>query len=238
MNIALHYETFGRLGFNTTEFTMAESDVEYMCYNFFGHPNYYRIDGRPVVFLYLSRVLDVRNHLGDVVLVMQSAASSCNEDIFIVGDHVFGDSPDPSVIFDASLFLDAITNYDIYGAMGRPASNYAGKETIDKYFKDQEEWKAVAKLNYCQYIPAVSPGYNDAGVRLQMNHPPLSRRLSPGAEEGSLFGYQIEQARELVDISNLMMVNSFNEWHEGTTTQLVLMAEESFIHCFFFSPCF
>ena len=29
----------------------------------------------------------------------------------------------------------------------------------------------------CSFIPAVSPGYNDRGVRYEKNHPALSRKL-------------------------------------------------------------
>lgn len=222
--IALHYETNGRLGRNDYDLKVAESDIEYLCDHYFGHPMYYRVDGgdgndnkRPVLFLYLARALDRLDLLASVILTMKRAASrQCGEDLYIVGDHVFSDSPDPSSAYDSFMYLDAVTSYDVYGSMGRP-SGYAGSETVNRYHAEQTNWRRVAHLSGCRYIPAVSPGYNDRGVRIGANHPALSRRLTENAEEGSLFGYQITLAKELVDpsIDNLIMVNSFNEWHEG-----------------------
>jgi hypothetical protein len=103
--------------------------------------------------------------------------------------------------------------------MGRP-SGYAGVQRVDEYYSEQANWRTVAHGSGTRYIPSVSPGYNDRGVRLESDHPALSRRIAQDAPEGSLFAYQIALARELVDLSmgNLLMVNSFNEWHEGKST--------------------
>lgn len=55
-------------------------------------------------------------------------------------------------------------------------------------------------------------------MRLASDHPPLSRKLTGDSEEGSLFAYQLSKAKTLVDpdLDNLLVVNSFNEWHEDT----------------------
>jgi glycoprotein endo-alpha-1,2-mannosidase len=73
-------------------------------------------------------------------------------------------------------------------------------------------------MNDCRFIPAASPGYNDRGVRPESDHPPLSRKLSADSEEGSSFKYQLTKALPLVDpmANNLILINSFNEWHEDT----------------------
>jgi hypothetical protein len=91
-------------------------------------------------------------------------------------------------------------------------------EKVDAYYQQQALWKEQAIKEGCHYIPAVSPGYNDRGVRMESNHPPLSRRLTATSSEGSLFHYQLKQAKQLVDkkVDNLIVVNSFNEWHEDT----------------------
>ena len=46
----------------------------------------------------------------------------------------------------------------------------------------------------------------------------LFGKLNADSDEGSLFSYQISKAKELVDpqVDNLLVVNSFNEWHEDT----------------------
>jgi hypothetical protein len=115
------------------------------------------------------------------------------------------------------LYFDAVTNYDVYGSMGSP-TNYAGAEVVDAYYEEQDKWRTQAISNGCHFIPAVSPGFNDRGVRLEVDHPPLARRLTADAEPGSLFAYSIQRAKKLVDpmVDNLLLVNSFNEWHEDS----------------------
>jgi glycoprotein endo-alpha-1,2-mannosidase len=214
LKIALHYETTGRI--RSEDMTTARDDIQYMCERYFDHPNYYRIEGRPVVFMYVTRKLETMGLLESAVLTIRSTASKCGHEIFLVGDHVFQDAPEPNEAFVPFWYFDAVTNYDVYGSMGRPT--YAGTNAVDAYYSEQGEWRARALENGCHYIPAVSPGYNDRAVRLESNHPPCSRRITADGEEGSLFSYQLQRAKPLVDpgVNNLIMVNSFNEWHEDT----------------------
>ncbi|OEU08978.1 hypothetical protein FRACYDRAFT_139389, partial [Fragilariopsis cylindrus CCMP1102] len=57
LKIALHYETTGRIK-NGEDMTVPRTDIQYMCENYFNHPNYYKIDGRPVIVMYISRKLE------------------------------------------------------------------------------------------------------------------------------------------------------------------------------------
>jgi glycoprotein endo-alpha-1,2-mannosidase len=221
MKIALHYESTNRV--RPDDLSIVRTDIEYMCDRYFDHPNYYRINGRPVVFLYVTRKVENMGVLETVVSIMRSTARNCGHDIYLVGDSAFGDAPSASETFPAFGYLDAVTNYDVYGSAGEP-SKYAGSAAVDNYYSDQASWRARAIENGCRYIPAVSPGYNDRGVRLASNHPPLSRRLTADGEEGSLFRYQLQKAKPLVDgrVDKLLMVNSFNEWHEDTQIEPAL----------------
>jgi glycoprotein endo-alpha-1,2-mannosidase len=196
--------------------TNPRNDIEYLCERYFDHPSYYRIEGRPVVFMYVTRRLEAQGLMRAAISTIRSTAANCGHDIYLVGDHVFQDAPEPNEVFVPFSYFDAVTNYDVYGNMGRPT--YAGTNAVDAYYREQGEWRARAKENDCSYIPAVSPGYNDRAVRLESNHPPLSRRITAEGEEGSLFAYQLKKAKPLVDpeVNNLIMVNSFNEWHEDT----------------------
>jgi glycoprotein endo-alpha-1,2-mannosidase len=221
MKIALHYETMGRIEHNetskVTDLSRVPDDINYICQRFFSHPNYYRIDGRPVLVVYLTRLLEEWQVLEETLLLIRNAANQCGQNVFIIGDHVYGDAPNTSETIDAFSQLDAVTNYDVFGGMGRPMK-YAGIDSVDDYYNEQQKWRHHAIMSGCRYIPATSPGYNDRGVRLLENHPPLSRRLSLISEEGSLFRYQLQKALPLVDkrVDNLILVNSFNEWHEDT----------------------
>jgi hypothetical protein len=216
---AIFYETTGRIkqseGFTTQR---VQPDIEYLCQEYFDHPNYYRLDGKPVLFVYLTRKLHATGALPNVLELMRVAAATAGcGDIYIVGDHVFQGPPETEDVYPPFTMLDAVTNYDVYGSMGGKGG-YIGQDGINKYYNQQSRWREIATKDYnCRFIPAASPGYNDLGVRPEKAHPPLSRRLSATDKQGSLFEAALRQARTLVDpkAGNLLMVNSFNEWHEG-----------------------
>mmetsp|Transcript_16310 Transcript_16310/g.37406 ORF Transcript_16310/g.37406 Transcript_16310/m.37406 type:complete len:1039 (-) Transcript_16310:489-3605(-) len=228
LKIALHYETTGRIKEEAgDDMSVPLNDIRYMCKNYFNHPNYYKIDGRPVLVIYISRKLERLGTLESALLTMRSEASKQGHNIYLIGDAVFSKAPDvndqePFVSFR---YFDAVTNYDVYGSGGssKRTNPYAGTEAVDAYYAEQEKWRRLAQEENCRYIPPVSPGYNDRGVRLEKDHPPLSRRLTKSSEEGSLFKYQLEKALPLVDpaLDNLILVNSFNEWHEDTQIEPV-----------------
>jgi len=223
--VALFYETTGRI---TKELDYSleriEPDIEYISTTYFDHPNYYRIDGRPVLFIYLPRKLEISGTMQDAISRIRSTATSQGyNNLFLIGVHVWQHPPSSgttanNVDFPPFSYLDALTNYDVYGSMiGK--SMYAGQDVVADYYEKQRQWKVQANNNDCGYIPAVTPGYNDRGIRLDANHLPLSRKLTNNDdEEGSFFASQLEYATNLVDYStnNLLLVNSFNEWHEDT----------------------
>jgi glycoprotein endo-alpha-1,2-mannosidase len=228
--IALLYETNGRIreanNFSTVN---VEEDIEYICKSYFDHPNYYRIGDRPVLFVYLTRKMEQIGNIEEVILLMRSVADFWGHNIYIVGDHAFGSPPPQSKdeTFLPFLYLDAVTNYDVYGSMS--AREYAGSDTVEAYYKNQRMWRGEAHLKKCGFIPTVSPGYNDRGVRLEADHAPVSRKLSPESPEGSLLKLSIKLAKYLVDetVDNLLMVNSFNEWHEDTQIEPVIGADSN-----------
>jgi len=217
MKIALQYESTGRVRNGNMQNVM--SDIAYICENYFDHANYYKIDDRPVIFVYVTRKLESQGYLEETLLTMRSAADRCQKDIFIVGDQAFQEPPvlTAGEVYNPFYYLDAVTNYDMYGSMGSK-NLYAGTTAVTEYYAAQQGWKDLAGKQGSRYVPTVSPGFNDRGVRLSANHQPLSRKVTADSVEGSLFATAIEQARRLVDpkVDNLLMVNSFNEWHEDT----------------------
>lgn len=107
--IALLYETTGRIkkddnGNYNYEKNVA-SDFNYICQqqDYFSHGNYYKINGRPVIAIYLTRALDSNEVLDDVVQIIRDECD--NHNVYIIGDHVWGMPPD-----EALDHLDAITN--------------------------------------------------------------------------------------------------------------------------------
>jgi len=235
LKIAIFYETDGLIDVDDNENGLenVQSDLKYLCQEFFNHPNYYTVDGLPVIFVYLTRLLWHENKLPQTIELMRKGArkGGCGE-IFIVGDQVWGSPPsstdDEEEMIPFTL-LDAITNYDVYGNMGGGwwEGYIKNKKNVVEHYELQNEWKNVAKDNDCSYVVSVSPGYNDMGIRPEVGHFPLSRRLNANKPEGSMFKTQLKEARKVVDsdIDNLIMVNSFNEWHEDTQIEPCLTVD-------------
>mmetsp|Transcript_19766 Transcript_19766/g.27969 ORF Transcript_19766/g.27969 Transcript_19766/m.27969 type:complete len:645 (+) Transcript_19766:140-2074(+) len=222
--IALFYETYSQISRDTWNISAVYPDLAYAAATYFDHPNYYRIDGRPVIFVYVSRSLHRAGVLEDVIRDMRTACqANGNHDVFIVGDNAYGKPQDPNEYYQPFDLLDAITNYDVYGSMGRP-QGYAGYDGVDNYRKQQLGWRTAAHLQQCGFIPSISPGYNDRSTRLASNHPALSRSIVEGAPVGSLFQEQLWNAFDLRDdnAGGIIMVNSFNEWHEDTQIEPVM----------------
>lgn len=226
VRIALFYESSNRLRDDDRKWALnkdkVKGDIEHMRKNYFDHGNYYKINGKPVVFIYLTRVLQIHNSkdgnlLEDTVALMRATAK---EEIYVVGDHAFDRYPDDrnsekAALHNSSLaVLDAITNYNVKGSIVKKSTNmYAGVDRVSDYYDEhQVRWKQMAAEHNCAFIPSVQPGFNDRGVRPEKGRIPLSRRSAPDAPEGSFFQASLEKAVKLVDplADNLLVVTTFN----------------------------
>lgn len=221
IKIAAFYETTGRTN-EFADFNNVRSDIAYLADKYFGHPNYLRINDRPVLFVYLTRVLSNRGTLADFLEIMRDAASDAGFNIFIVGDEVFGSAPSSAGNIP---LLDAITCYDVYGSTG--AHVYATQSGVDSYFRQQEQWKQLALRDSVGFVPAISPGFNDKGVR--DGHQPLSRKLTENDKFGSMFRAMLQQVKHQVDskMQNMFMITSWNEWHEDTQIEPTALADST-----------
>ena len=221
LKIAIHYETVGRTN-NYVDFDYTYSDIQYLAKTYFGHSNYYRIDGRPVIFLYQAGVMFIFGILENFVSQMRAAAESQGYNLYIIGDGAWG-APDSDIpVIEGISYIDALTNYDVYGSMG--ATGYAGQEAVNDYYTSQQQWRQYAVSLGKGFVPAATPGFNDRGVRDE--NAPLSRKLTADSEFGSLFRAMLQQAIQLVDSNSddLLMITSFNEWHEDTQIEPVNIA--------------
>ena len=220
--IALLYQTNTRIDLRgDSSLDSIYSDVEYIARTYFDNPNYLRLDGRPVLYLYLSRVLHGNFILEQVVeLMRQAAADNGGHDVYIIGDQAFGEAPRPGVSYDPFELLDSVTNYDVYGDIRRVG--YAQQDGVVEYTDKQRRWHdaALASAN-CDFIPSVTPGFNDGP-----NHSPLSRQVHESADPGSLFRRLLDNALDLAGSSHsrMVMITSWNGFHDDTQIEPVLEA--------------
>jgi hypothetical protein len=208
--------SYGERDLGNAEFRRrVTEDVRYVGEHYLTHPSALRIDGRPVLFLYVARVL-----LGDVaswIAEVRGVLEAIGVDAFLVADEVFWHEPDPARL----RLYDAITAYNVYDWPRKDNAGYAGAST---FLADVEgmyaRWKAAADAAGVPFVPNAMPGYNDRGVRPGEDHYVIPRRLEPEASITSLFERSIDLARRFVDPAVPMLtITSFNEWNEWTQVE-------------------
>jgi hypothetical protein len=188
----------------------AESDtmyahIKFMAAEYFSHPNYWRIKGKPVVVVYLSRLL-----AGDWVAALDRIRKDFS--VYLIGDEFHMGKPVP----DHLKHWDAITSYSTHGRdidSGYPErSGYIS--SAKKVFSDHR--RAADSLGI-DFIPSVIPGYNDRGVRLSADKNIISRQVHPDSSHISTFTQSFVMAKTVTDSElDAIAVCSWNEWMEDT----------------------
>lgn len=218
LKYAMLYESTGRFGkFDDPNYSKWIGDLQYLEKTYFNDPRYLKIDGRPVLFVYLSREY-FRNRGHDALKQMREQFP----EIYLVGDDVFfgaaadGSSEDTYKAEWAKNF-DAITAYDVYGQSVGPLGGT--QKAIDFIAGNYAIAKQEANRVGTAFIPAIAPGYNDTAVR--EGHPGRARYFTDreNSNEGDVFRAMINAvAKPNLDptCGNILMVTSFNEWYEDS----------------------
>lgn len=209
LQFAALYESTGRFGeFDRPRYDEWLTDLAYLREHYFNHPRYLRVDGRPVLFVYLSREY-FRNKGGEAL----AAAREQFPDVYLVGDDVFGGG----YRAEWAGQFDAVTAYDVYGQS--TGIHGSGAKAVATLAENYAHARDVANSAGTAFIPAVAPGYNDTVIR--QGHPGSARSMADdaGSQEGDLFRAMIRDAA-LPNLDprcgRIMMVTSFNEWYEDT----------------------
>jgi glycoprotein endo-alpha-1,2-mannosidase len=210
------------------------TDMVTIARRYFGHPSYLRIDGRPVLIVYLSR--EMHGLLPQAMGEMRQSLSAEGYNPFVIGDEIFWAvieaNEDPSapgrVTGDPQVsrirLFDAITAYNLY-ANERPQDRGYGSATA--FVPDSVAlYRRYRGAGGVPIVPGVIPGYNDGGTRLAADHFAIPRRWSPDAPEGSFFTESIERiGKPLADGKlRMILITSWNEWNEDTAVEPVAPA--------------
>jgi glycoprotein endo-alpha-1,2-mannosidase len=212
-SLALLPKTGGLITLDAAAESKLVSDFDYLARTYFGDPGYLKVGGRPVVFIYVTRIWR-GNYAHAIATVRSTIKARYGYDVYLVGDEVDWDgSPNA----DRIKVFDAITAYTMYSDLQRPGwpadTGYlAGVRT--RY----NEFKSVADANGVRFIPNVLPQFNDRGVRLAANHYVLPPETQPGlADTYSLFSQFLNLGGDYLDPGlRMLTVTSWNEWHEDT----------------------
>ena len=194
------------------------NDYIYIAETYFDHPNFLTIDDRPVVFLYISRILD-----GDYVQAFDRIRDELlnrGYDLYLVGDELHWGTPSPTHM----QFLDAVSPYLMHGFP--PHDGYPlDTDFLADISTKTAEWERVCIDEEIAFIPVVFPGFNDKGIRGDMNYI-LPHQISGDASHTSTYEEQIKIMRPFVDDSlHMIMITSWNEWHEDTQIEPTIITE-------------
>ncbi len=179
------------------------SDFGYLATTYFDHPNYLRVDGRPVVFIYLTRAFS-SDVLGAITHVREVLAAETGADPFLIGDEVYWQAPLPSRMAP----FDGVTAYNMHTSISGIGDNFAGRVRA-RYAL----WAEAADQHGVAFVPNVIPGFDDTAVRPEAAHPIIPRSVE-------LFSAQLSDALALASgPTRLVMITSWNEWHEDTSIE-------------------
>ncbi|HDL65009.1 MAG TPA: hypothetical protein ENH12_06425 [Proteobacteria bacterium] len=207
------------------------SDLLELSGRYFSHPSYLKIEGRPVIFLYLTR-----NFSGKTQAAIKKVRSVLREsgvDPFIVADEVFwtvtidgGEKSTFSGWTEAPQrtrikLFDAITTYNIYETLKHNHQGYAsGSRYLPEVEEIYERYRGLCG-DEVLFIPNIIPGYNDRALRPRSSHYVIPRQWEEGEASGSLFSELFERLGvAYIDRKiPIMMITSWNEWNEDTAIE-------------------
>lgn len=208
MTFCLFYETSNFYGsnwtFGPTEVQLFYDHIKYMNDNFFSHPNYWKIGGRPVVVVYLSRQMS-----GNYAEALTRVRKDFN--VYLIGDDFHFGPAEP----DRHKNWDAITIYNSHGL-----KTYDGypKTTgfIEGCRKNFQTHKKALVGTATKLMSNVIPGYNDRAQRLEVNNYPIPRKVAADSAEGSTFNQMLTVGLEEGDSAVGTAICSWNEWWEDS----------------------
>ncbi len=206
------------------------ADIDRLADSYFSHPSYLRVEGRPVLILYLSRTFTGR--YAEAIRAARRRLAARGLEPFLVGDEMFWgvmagrDSwrgrPRPAVGPQRRRLrlFDAVFGYNLYD-WSRP--QHAGYAAESEFLEDAASIMDTFRraVPGVALIPDVLPGYNDRGVRAGEDHYAIPRQFAEGAGEGSFFAAFLDRvALPRVDPDlNMLFITSWNEWNEDTAIE-------------------
>jgi len=125
------------------------NDINHIANTYFSHPNYFNINGRPVLWIYITR--ELYGNWKQAVYQARQEMNNMGYNVYLIGDHIYYDYD-----YDGIELFDAVGIYSPYQA-GPPQSDKLIKRMDELYLK----WSYAAKARGVDLIPGGMPGYND-----------------------------------------------------------------------------
>jgi hypothetical protein len=182
-------------------------DMNHIADVYFSNPNYFNINGRPVLWIYITR--EMYGNWKSAISTARQNMNSKGFDVYLVGDQVFW-----NYNYDGIELFDAVSTYHAYA--GGPQNTSAFADRLKTLYS---RWKKIAQSRGKDFIPGALPAYDDTC----MSH---SRECVPplyGTKED--FNYMLRVVSNYLDnvngAENLTQVTiaTFNENQEGSSIE-------------------
>jgi len=189
--------------------------------NYFTHPNYLEIDGRPVVFL--NAMANMAGEFEAAFAAVRDSMSSLGYDVYLIGDDVRFDPIDEAHLG----FLDAAYYYEPF-----VVNQHYGYVADNEYLADvstlSARWNELTATHNVKYVPTVFRGYNQRfGGNGNMAIPP---QVQPGAECTSLLDNVIRTMRPFVDPElRMILIDSWNRWQWDTQIEPTVVTQQTHV---------
>lgn len=205
---------------------------------FFGHPAYLKVNGRPVVILYLTRTFI--GQYAEALARARAALRAKGLEPYFIADEVFwatasqemagrmasdGGPIEPRLTIardpqpERIKLFDALTAYNVYeGGL----TQHAGYGAKSRFVADTAElyrrYARAAQAGGVKFVPNILPGYNDRGDRAEQGHFVIPRQWAADEPTGSFLDQSFRRlALPFTDPDlGMILITSFNEWNEDT----------------------
>ncbi|MCC9606480.1 glycoside hydrolase family 99-like domain-containing protein [Blastopirellula sp. JC732] len=186
-----------------------QEDLAYLNKQFCGDDRYLKVDGRPVIVLYVTRTF--RNFNAEI---LKKIEEEVGQKFYFIADESFilGEQKDPATaengLRDGKPLFDAYTAYNMFESdlvkEGEPAVDYMRREAIPVF----QTWSAETV-----FCPTLMPKYHDFRGKRTLTGTP--------AEYKSMVAMMQALPKKPVGhgIGAIYLITSWNEWWEGTTIE-------------------
>lgn len=209
IKFAILYETKGRLkkdkyekfNFdNTDNKDKLIEDFKYISKVYFNHPQYLKINKKPMVFIYLAR--DFNRNYKNAMRELRSEINRERVEMYLMGDMVYWQNPNCQKELIEQ--FDGITAYNMHKDCSSISEQFVEK-VIDNY----KYWFNVTSNWDVDFIPNVMPGFDKSAYKSNKKHPVISRKIED-------FRHFCKEAKKYLSDNKIITITSWNEWHEYT----------------------
>jgi hypothetical protein len=190
------------------------SDFKYLADNYFGEENYFRIEGKPVVYIYGSATyVNTKDALEKLQEVMKE---KIGKEVFLISDHVtphFFPGQEHPLLPEWEREAKSFEGITSWLGGYSPSGEYLGGSYEAQVDKMYSEWFKWVLENKKLHIPSTTPEFDARYVKWgDPNSVPLER--SP-----ELFRRRLEIILKYTNYPPVISLGTWNDFFESTTLE-------------------